>query len=142
MKAEQEYEKGDQYTGRGHRAGRPAPVPVGANQDKFIVLRALDPKTGERKWEYRLNAGTDLSTYRNWSTDTGSAGILTTASDVLFTGGRQGNFVVLDARTGKLLWRIQLGGPILMDPMTFAVDGKQYVAVNAGTNLFVLGLRE
>ena len=57
------------------------------------------------------------------------AGVLTTASDLLFSGGREGHFFALDARTGELLWRTNLGGTIASGPMTFAVDGKQYVAV-------------
>ncbi len=71
----------------------------------------------------------------------GAAGILTTAGNVLFTGGREGNFVVLNAKTGALLWKAELGGPMLMLPITYEVDGKQYVAINAGNCLFVFGLR-
>jgi glucose dehydrogenase len=66
---------------------------------------------------------------------------LTTASDVLFTGGREGTFVALDARNGSLLWKVILGGPMIMNPITYSVDGKQYIAINAGTSLFVFGLR-
>ena len=70
------------------------------------------------------------------------AGVVTTATDVLFSGGTEGHFFALDARSGKLLWSKQLGGQIMMSPMTYAVNGKQYVAVNAGNFLFVFGLRE
>jgi alcohol dehydrogenase (cytochrome c) len=138
----QEYEEGLQYTGRGRGGGRPAPIPVGANDDKYVAVRAIDPNTGVRKWEFRLDEGTDLSTYQNWATETGAGGILTTASDLLITGERQGYVIMLDARSGKLVWRKQLGGQIMMNPMTYAVDGEQYIAVNAGTNLFVFGLKE
>ena len=58
---------------------------------------AIDPHTGQRKWKFP-------------QFDVTEAGILTTASDVLFTGGREGYFQALDARTGKLLWRASLGG--------------------------------
>jgi glucose dehydrogenase len=47
----------------------------------------------------------------------------------------------LDARTGKLLWNAQLGGAILMNPMTYSVNGRQYIAVDAGTSLYVFGSR-
>ena len=55
-------------------------------------MLALDPQTGDKKWEFKMHDVTD-------------AGILTTASDLLFTGGREGYFYALDARTGNLLWR-------------------------------------
>ena len=91
-------------------------------------FRALDPETGEKKWEFKM-------------TDVTQSGILTTASDLLFTGGREGFFQALDARTGKLLWNVNAGGEIAMGPMTYAVNGKQYVAFAAGSSLFVYGLR-
>jgi alcohol dehydrogenase (cytochrome c) len=80
------------------------------------------------KWEFKM-------------TDVTQSGILTTASDVLFTGGREGIFQALDARSGKMLWRVNAGGEVAMGPMTYAVKGKQYVAFAAGGSLFVYGLR-
>ncbi len=68
--------------------------------------------------------------------------MLTTASDLLFTGGREGYFHALDARTGALLWKTNLGGQIVMAPVTFQVEGKQYVSVIAGSAMFTFGLRE
>jgi alcohol dehydrogenase (cytochrome c) len=96
--------------------------------ENFGTVRAFDPQSGKWKWEYKQADLTD-------------AGILTTASDVLFTGGREGYFFALDARDGALLWKIQLGGPTQNGPMTYAVDGKQYVAVSASNSVFVFGLR-
>jgi outer membrane protein assembly factor BamB len=92
-------------------------------------VRALDPQTGERKWEFKMSNATD-------------SGILTTATDLLFSGGREGYFYALDARDGKPLWKVSLGGIVAMGPMTYAIDGKQYVAVNAGNSLFVFALRD
>ncbi|PYR84463.1 MAG: acido-empty-quinoprotein group A, partial [Acidobacteria bacterium] len=69
------------------------------------------------------------------------SGILTTATDLLFTGGREGYFHALDARTGALLWNASLGGQVASGPMTFDVDGKQYVSVAAGHSLFTFALR-
>ena len=54
--------------------------------------------------------------------DLTDAGILTTAADILFTGGREGYFFALDAGNGGLLWKIQLGGPIQNGPMTYSVN--------------------
>jgi alcohol dehydrogenase (cytochrome c) len=134
-------EEGAEYKSEGHLAKRPAPPAVGTNQDQYTAVRALDPTTGQAKWEFKLDAGPDLSTFHDYKADHGAAGILTTASDLLFTGGRQGTFVALDARNGELLWKQQLGGSLLMNPMTYAVHGKQYIAVAAGTSLFVFGLQ-
>ena len=69
------------------------------------------------------------------------AGILTTASDLLFSGGRDGYFFALDARTGALLWKVAVGGVLASGPMTYAVKGRQYVAVAAGNCLFTFALR-
>jgi alcohol dehydrogenase (cytochrome c) len=93
------------------------------------AVLALDASTGEQKWRFPM-------------TDVSDSGILTTASDVLFTGGREGYFQALDARTGTLLWKASLGAQIVNGPITYAVDGKQYVATIAGLSLCVFGLRE
>jgi alcohol dehydrogenase (cytochrome c) len=92
------------------------------------VVRAYDPVTLKPRWEYALGNIT-------WG------GTLSTAGDVVFTGGKDGYFVALDARTGKLLWKASLGGQVNAGAMSYAVDGKQYVAIAAGTALFVFALR-
>ena len=103
----------------------------------YGAVRAFDAATGERKWEFRRNDATF------------SAGVLTTAAGVLFTGVRGGassmadrHFYALNARSGELLWQLPLTGPVLSSPMTYAVNGKQFVAVNAGETLFVFALRQ
>jgi alcohol dehydrogenase (cytochrome c) len=93
------------------------------------AVLALDPATGETKWRFAM-------------TDVTESGILTTASDLLFTGGREGYFQALDARTGALLWKTNLGSQILNGPITYQVDGKQYVAVISGLSLTVFGLHD
>ena len=90
---------------------------------------ALDALTGVPQWRFDM-------------TDVTSSGILTTASDLLFTGTRSGYFQALDARTGDLLWRTSLGGQITNGPMTYEVDGRQYVAVIAGHSLSTFALRD
>lgn len=92
-------------------------------------VQAIDPRTGEKKWGFEMNDVTD-------------SGILTTASDMLFTGGREGYFYALDARNGALLWKLNTGAQMSSSPITFLVDGKQYVAMASGNALFVFGLRE
>jgi len=55
---------------------------------------------------------------------------------------RDGAFYALDARDGKLLWRTNLGPSVAAGPMTYAVNGKQYVSIMVGSSLFTFGLRE
>jgi alcohol dehydrogenase (cytochrome c) len=92
------------------------------------AVMAIDPQTGKPKWKVT-------------QFDVSDAGMLTTASDLLFTGGREGYFQALDARTGRRLWTASLGAKIVMAPVTFQVDGEQYVSVIAGNVLVTFGLR-
>jgi glucose dehydrogenase len=66
---------------------------------------------------------------------------MTTASNVLFSGGRDGAFYALDARDGKLLWQTNLGPSVAAGPMSYMVNGKQYVSIAVGNSLFTFGLR-
>jgi len=93
------------------------------------VIRAYDPDTLEPAWEYPM---ADIT----WG------GVLATASDLVFGGGKEGYFVALDARTGELLWRASVGGQINSGPMSYAVGGRQYVAVAAGSALCTFALPE
>jgi alcohol dehydrogenase (cytochrome c) len=98
------------------------------NEDEaYGVVRAYDPNTLERKWEYRM---ADIT----WG------GVLTTASDLVFSGGKEGYFFALDARSGTLLWKAALGGQVNSGPMSYSVNGKQYVTVAAGSSLFAFAL--
>ena len=91
------------------------------------AVLAIDPATGNRKWEFKM-------------TDVTDTGIVTTATDLLFTGGREGYLQAFDARTGALLWKTNLGAQMLNNPITFAVNGRQYVAAMAGLSLFTFAL--
>ena len=96
--------------------------------DWYGAVRALDPLTGETKWEHRL--------FRPpW------AGLLSTAGGLIFAGTEDGYFKALDARNGAELWHMNLGGRVIASPMSFGVDGAQRVAIAAGSGLFVLGLK-
>ena len=141
-KGPQEFVEGETYFGRGLSGKVISETPVvGADDEKYTAVRALDPQTGDRKWQFKLNSGNSIDAHKGGLTSRGAAGILTTATDVLFTGGPEGDFVALDARNGSLLWRAALGGELINSPITYSVDGRQYVAVAAGTVLFVYGLR-
>lgn len=87
------------------------------------AIRALVPETGELKWEYPMLTVP-------W------AGVLTTAGDLAFGGTTDGQFFALDARTGEELWFAQLGGMIATNPITYLNQGKQHLAITAGTTLF------
>jgi alcohol dehydrogenase (cytochrome c) len=117
-----EFHEGQTFAGAFPRRGQ-------VSDDTYSAIRAIDPKTGEKKWDYRMASP---------STD---AGVLTTASDVLFSGGRDGSFYALDARTGKLIWQTNLGPSVMSGPMTYTVNGNQYVSVVAGNALYTFGLR-
>ena len=122
--------------GRRYTAGAPrSPVPslrasqvITRTEDEgYGTIRAFDPKTGARKWEFKM-------------ADVSMSGILTTASDVLFAGGREGYFWAIDARTGAELWKANLGGEVASGPMAYSVNGRQYVSVSAGSTLFTYAL--
>jgi alcohol dehydrogenase (cytochrome c) len=93
------------------------------------AIRAIDPKTGERKWEFKMSDVTD-------------SGILTTASNLLFVGGREGYFFALDAANGSMLWKAPTGGQVSSGPMTYSVGGRQYVTVAAGSALYAYALKQ
>ena len=73
--------------------------------------------------------------------DVTDAGVLSTASDLLFSGGREGYFFALDARNGELLWNATLGGVVASGPLSYSVNGKRYIAVAAGNSQFTFGLK-
>ena len=127
------YTPGQQFTGTFPTMPMPPLVPGAVNtrrpQDGHGLIQAVDSATGERRWAFRMDDVTD-------------SGVLSTASDLVFAGGREGYFFALDARTGAVLWRSMLGGQIASGPMAYALDGRQYVAVSAGNNMFVFALRE
>jgi alcohol dehydrogenase (cytochrome c) len=133
VKASTEYTEGRRYLGASPRSLvgglQQAKINTRKENEGYGAVRAIDPHTGERKWEFKMNDVTD-------------AGILTTASDLLFSGGREGYFYALDARNGELLWKAAVGGAVASGPMSYAVNGKQYVAISAGSALFVYALRE
>jgi len=73
-------------------------------------------------------------------TDVTDSGIISTGSDVIFTGGREGYLQAIDARTGTLIWKQNLGAQMINNPITYSVNGKQYVAAMAGLSLFTFAL--
>lgn len=132
VKVAEKYTEGQRFLGGYPRSSfglnRGAQANIRKPEMGHGAVMAFEAATGEKKWQLDFVDVTD-------------SGILTTASDLLFTGNREEHFYALDARTGKVLWRTSLGGAIANGPITYAVEGKQYVAVAAGNCLFVFGLR-
>ena len=119
FKTEVEYEPGKPFMGGGEQAL--------SGDQAFGVIRALDSLTGELRWEFPLLSPP-------W------AGVMATAGGVVFGGTNEGNIFALDADTGESLWDFQAGGAVRTNPMSYQVDGRQFVAMAAGNALFVFGL--
>lgn len=137
-----EYQPGRFYLGGGFNVlsptpgaptigiGRTSPINDWTDAVGHGAVVAMDPDTGRPRWKFEQY-------------DVSDSGMLTTASDLLFTGGREGHLHALDAWTGEELWKASLGGQIVMAPVTYMVDGVQYVSVISGHALatFALGGR-
>jgi alcohol dehydrogenase (cytochrome c) len=97
------------------------------DEEAYGVIRGYDPETLDPEWEFRM---ADIT----WG------GVLSTAGDLVFGGGREGHFLALDAETGELLWKASVGGQINSGPMTYAAGGRQLVTIAAGSALFAFAL--
>ncbi len=87
------------------------------------MLTAIDYKTGKTRWTHQ------------WA-GPARAGVVSTAGNVLFTGGNSNSLVALNATTGDALWQARLNAPIANGPITYTLDGLQYVVVGAGDSLW------
>jgi alcohol dehydrogenase (cytochrome c) len=90
------------------------------------ALEALDYQTGKIRWKHVYPGG--RGGYQS--------GILTTAGKLLFTGDPSSNFVAFDPENGKILWHAGLAASVSNGPMTFELDGRQYLIVGAGDMLY------
>ena len=88
--------------------------------DVYGYFLAINPVTGEKKWEVPL---TDFPS---------SAGMLTTAGGLVFTGKLSGEFVALDQATGKTLWQFKTGSSVNSTAITYTHNGRQYVTIASG----------
>ena len=92
------------------------------------TLRALDYRTGKVVWNHELGHGSTI------------AGILTTAGHLLFTADNSGNLLALDPATGKTLWHLNVGAQLVASPMTYQLDGRQYLIVPVQDNVYAFAL--
>ena len=106
------YKKGSAYLGAGFTI-----KPI--FEDHIGALKAIDPQTGKIKWSFKNPAPL-------W------AGVLTTGGGLVFTGTPEGFFVALDDETGELLYKFQTGSGIVASPVTWEMEGEQYLAIVSG----------
>ena len=92
--------------------------------DQLGTVQAISPETGALMWKYEQRAAT--------------TSLVATGGGLVFGGDLNGRFRALDAETGDVLWEVNLGSPITGFPITFAVDGRQYVAVSTGSSRTVV----
>ena len=119
FKADAEYTPGEPFMGGGEQS-------LSGDEASGAVL-ALNALTGEQEWEFPLRAPP-------WS------GVMATAGGLVFGATNEGSFFALDAASGEALWNFNTGAHIRTNPMGFAVDGHQRVAITGGRTLFVFGL--
>jgi alcohol dehydrogenase (cytochrome c) len=106
----------------GHQGGASSPLWSQAH------LVAIDYKTGQIRWS------------RNAGEGEGHPGILTTAGHLLFTGDVLGNLLALDPDNGQTLWHVNAGGTLGSSPMTYELDGRQYVITGVDGVLYAWAL--
>ena len=106
------YKAGSAYLGQGFRIKK-------LYDDHVGTLRAIDPKTGKIAWEHKEK-------FPLW------AGTLTTAGGLLITGTSDGFVKAFDAKNGKELWKFQTGSGVVSVPITWEMDGEQYIGIQSG----------
>ena len=111
----EEYVPGRVFRGMGSR------VKMVPGYDYIGEFVAFNPVTGERAWDYRFDSGAPMT-----------AAALSTAGGLVFGGTADRRLFALDAENGDMLWETRLNGDISGAPVTFEVDGRQYLAVGAG----------
>jgi alcohol dehydrogenase (cytochrome c) len=102
------------------------------NLPATAYVKAIDARTGDVRWQTVLDSGSENFV---WAV----GGVLSTRGGVVFSGYRN-YFRAFDADTGKELWKVSLGARVRGSPISFLLDGRQYVAVAAGHSMFVFSL--
>jgi len=123
-----QFESGRQYVGRSDPTGDIRPKP--GDPASSAGIKALDPETGKTVWDFKIFQGSLTN------------GVLATAGNVVFGGMRDGNLVALDAKSGAHLWHTQLGPTMAASPISYAIDGRQFVAIAAGNTVYAFALPE
>ena len=103
--------------------GIPGKTGVVYTLDQVGTVYAISAETGEITWKYEQRAAT--------------MSLVATGGGLVFGGDVNGRFHAFDHETGDVLWEINLGSSVSGFPITYAVDGRQYVAVSTGTPRFI-----
>ena len=106
---------------QGDRPAQHYAVTEPTDEPRWGTLTAIDARTGKIRWQHR-------------TAEPLVGGVLATAGGLVFMGEGNGHFDAFDAETGALRWRFQCGAGVNAPPITYEVDGTQYVAVAAGGN--------
>jgi alcohol dehydrogenase (cytochrome c) len=88
-------------------------------------------RTGELKWEQERAAAHNFG-----------GGLLSTAGGVVFSADFEGQFTAMDATTGKILWHFNTGQRLNSGPMTYGLNGRQYIGLTAGSDVIGFSLFE
>ena len=118
---------GEWQAGKGYMGGAARPAP-GETYEKF--LRAINIQTGDVAFDVPQVT----------TPQTASAGVISTASGLVFYGENSGSFMAVDAANGKILWQFPTNQVWKASPMTYMFDNKQYVAIAVGTDIVSFGL--
>jgi PQQ-dependent dehydrogenase (methanol/ethanol family) len=94
--------------------------------DKVGTLQAINVETGRITWKHEQRSG--------------MMSLVATGGGLIFGGDTVGHFMAFDQENGKVLWDVNLGSPVSGYPITYSVNGKQYVAVSTGNSLVSSGL--
>ena len=119
---EEEYVEGEQYLGGGGESAGPI-------ENYHSAVRAINPATGDVQWEYPIAPRS-------------TSGLMSTAGDLVFGGTVDGYFFAIDAVSGEELWHMTVGARVHSAPISYAVDGQQYVSIAAGNVVFTFGLAD
>jgi PQQ-dependent dehydrogenase (methanol/ethanol family) len=124
------YTKNDQWweAGKSFYGGGTRRPPGDSVSGKF--LKAIDIQTGKTAWEIPDIGGGILA-----------SGLMATAGGLIFYGDGNGAFIAADAKNGKLLWHFNTGQSWKAGPMTYTVDGSQYIGIAAGSTILTFSLR-
>lgn len=104
-------------------------------KNQFSALRAIDPTTGQRRWEHK---------YRDYPSTVSldlTGGVMSTASGLVFTGDNDGYFYAFEGATGQELWKFQVGAPVWGSAaVTYMLDGRQWVVMTGGLSFMAFAL--
>jgi alcohol dehydrogenase (cytochrome c) len=120
-KSDETWQAGESFYGGGTRRS--------AGDATAQYLRALDLQTGKVVWEVpEVGEGSSTS------------GVMATAGSLVFYGDNNGAFIAVDAKSGKLLWHFNTSQRFKASPMTYMIDGRQYIGVAVGSTILTFGL--